>query len=96
MRRSPFRGHRYPQSVILTAVRWYCRFALSYRDVRDLLAERGVHVDASTVYRWVQKFGPEIAKPTFKHRTWLGLDWHLDETSVRVGGKWRYLWQAVD
>jgi len=63
---------------------------------RDLLAERGVHIDASTVYRWVQKFGPEIAKRSFKHRTWRGLDWHLDETYVRVGGKWRYLWRAVD
>ena len=56
MRVSPFRGHRFPRSIILTAVRWYCRFALSYRDVRDLLAERGVQVDVSTIYRWVQTF----------------------------------------
>lgn len=96
MRKSPFKGHRFPQAIILTAVRWYCRFGLSYRDVRDLLAERGVAVDASPVYRWVQKFGPEIAKRSYKHRNWRGLNWYVDETYVRVGGKWRYLWRAVD
>ena len=96
MRILPFKGHRFPQAIILTAVRWYCRYGLSYRDVRDLLAERGISVDASTIYRWVQKFGPEIAKRSFKHRSWRGLNWHLDETYVRVGGKWRYLWRAID
>ena len=61
-----------------------------------MLSERGISVDAATVYRWVQKFGPEIAKRAFKHRSWRGLDWHVDETYVRVGGKWCYLWRAVD
>ncbi len=96
MHRSPLKGHRFPRGIILTAVRWYCRYGLSYRDVRDLLAERGVSVDASTVYRWVQKFGPEIAKRSFKHRIWRGLNWHLDETYVRGGGKWCYLWRVLD
>ena len=95
-RRDPFKRHRFPKDVILMAVRWYCRFALSYRDVRDLLEERGVFVDAATIYRWVRKFGAEIAKRSFKHKSCRGLDWHVDETYVRVGGKWRYLWRAVD
>ena len=83
--------------MILCAVRWYRRFALSCRDVRDLLAERGIDVDASTIHRWVRKFGPEIAKKrSFKRRSWRGLNWHVDETYIRVGGKWRYLWRAVD
>lgn len=96
MQRSPFKHHRFPPDVILCAVRWYCRFALSCRDVRDLLSERGIDVDASTIHRWVRKFGPEIAKRSFKHRSWRGLNWHVDETYIKVGGKWRYLWRAVD
>ena len=96
MRRDPFKGHRFPREVILQAVRWYCRFPLSYQDVADLLAERGITVDRATVFRWVQKFGPEIAQRAHNHRSWRGLNWHVDETYVRVGGKWRYLWRAVD
>ncbi len=96
MQRNPFKRHRFPPAVILSAVRWYCRFALSCRDVRDLLAERGIEVDASTIHRWVRKFGPEIAKRSLKHRSWPGQSWHVDETYVRVGGRWRYLWRAVD
>lgn len=94
--KNPFKGHRFPKDIILQAVRWYCRFALSYRDVKDLLEERGVHVDAATIYRWVRKFGPEIAKRSFKHKSCRSLIWHVDETYVRVGGRWRYLWRAVD
>lgn len=70
--RNPFKRHRFPRDVILQAVRWYCRFALSYRDLKDLLEERGVHVDAPTIYRWVRKFGPEIAKRSFKHNSCRG------------------------
>lgn len=95
-KRNPFKRHRFPPEVILLAVRWYCRYPLSYRDVRDLLAERGVQVDPGTINRWVVKFGPEIAKRSFKHRSWRGLTWHVDETYVRVGDRWRYLWRAVD
>jgi IS6 family transposase len=61
-----------------------------------MLAERGVIVDRSTVYRWVQKFGPKFTKRTERHLRRASVDWHVDETYVRVGGKWRYLWQAVD
>ena len=82
-----FKRHRFAPKVILQAVRWYCRFGLSYRDVRDLLAEQGTEVNASTICRWVQKFGPEIARRTRKERNWRGLEWHVDETYIRVGGK---------
>lgn len=96
-RRNLFKRHRFPREIILLAVRWYCRYPLSCRDVRDMLAERGVAVDASTVHRWVRKFGPEIRKRAqARHRSWRGLQWHVDETYLRVGGRWRYLWRAVD
>ena len=75
MSKDPFRGYRFPRGIILCAVRWYCRYGLSYRDVGDLLAERGIEVDASTIYRWVRKFGPEIAKRSHKHWSWRGLGW---------------------
>ena len=90
-RRDPFKHHRFPNEVILLAVRWYCRYPLSYRDMRDLLAKRGVTVDAATIYRWVQKFGPEIRKRAYgRHRSWRGMQWHVDETYVRVNGRWCY------
>ena len=95
-RKSKFKHHRFPHAVILCAVRWYLRFPLSYQDVVDLLAERGITVDRSTVYRWVIKFGPEITKRTEKHLRRASVDWHVDETYIRVGGKWRYLWRAID
>ena len=90
-RRSPFKHYRFPRDVILYAVRWYLRYPLSYQDVVDLMAERGIIVDRSTVYRWVIKFGPEITKRTEKHPRRASVDWHVDETYIRVGGKWRYL-----
>ena len=93
---TPFAGHRWPQEVIVTAVRWYCRFRLSAADVRDLLAERGVDVSARTVLHWVQKFGPLLARAGRRAATRLGQRWWCDETYVRVGGKWAYLYRAID
>ena len=90
-KRSPFKRHRFHSEVILLAIRWYCRYPLSHRDVRDLLAEHGIRVDPGTFNRCVVKFGPEIAKRCFKHRSWRGLTWHVDETKIRVSGRWRYL-----
>ncbi|ABW12297.1 Integrase catalytic region [Parafrankia sp. EAN1pec] len=82
--------------MIVLAVRWYLRFALSYRDVEELLAERGLEVDHVTVYRWVQRFTPllvEAARPC-RHRP--GDRWFVDETYVKVSGRWTYLYRAVD
>lgn len=95
-RKSPFKHHRFPQEIILCAVRWYLRYPRSYQDVVDLLAERGIMVDRSTIYHWVQKFVPELTKRTEKHWRRASVDWHVDETYIRVGGKWRYLWRAID
>ncbi|PLS21240.1 IS6 family transposase [Neptunicoccus cionae] len=95
-RSSPFKRHRFPREVILCAVRWYLRYPLSYQDVVDLLEERGVAVDRSTVYRWVQKFAPELTKRTERYLRRASLKWHVDETYIRVGGRWRYLWRAID
>ncbi|MDO6591961.1 IS6 family transposase [Loktanella sp. D2R18] len=88
-RKQPFKRHRFPSLIILSVVRMYLRYPLSYQDVADLLAERGVDVDRSTVFRWVQKFGRELAKRTERHLCRSSLDWHVDETYIRVGGKWR-------
>lgn len=90
-----FKHHRFPAVVILCAVRMYLRYPLSFQYTADLLAERSAAVDRSTVYRWVRKFGPQIADGIERRRQWVGLNWHVDETYIRVGGKWRYLWRQV-
>ncbi len=93
---TPFAGHRWPQAVIVMAVRWYCRFRLSAANVRDLLAERGIDVSARTVLHWVQKFAPLLACAGRRAATRPGARWWCDETYVRVGGKWAYLYRAID
>ena len=72
----------------------YLRYPLSYQDVSDLLGERGVDVVRSTVFRWVHELGPELAKRTERHPQRASLNWQVEETYIRVGGKWRYLWRA--
>jgi IS6 family transposase len=91
-----FRGFRFPAEVILWAVRWYLQFGLSYRDLERMLAERGVAVDPTTLYRWVQRFAPELEKRLRRHLRPCRGPWHVDETYIRVGGQWRYLYRAVD
>jgi transposase-like protein len=82
--------------VITVAVRWYLRYGLSYRDVEELLAERGIEVDHVTVYRWVQRFTPLFADAARPLRHATGDRWFVDETYVKVAGRWRYLYRAVD
>jgi transposase-like protein len=82
--------------VIVLAVRWYLRFALSYRDVEELLAERGVEVDHVTVYRWVLRFTPLLAEAARPCRHAVGDRWQVDETYVKVAGRWRYVYRAID
>ena len=91
-----FKRHRYPRVVILHAVYLKLRFTLSYRDVEELLSMRGVQVDHSTVQRWVFKFSPEIEKNMHKRKRQVCLSWRMDETYIKVGGKDRYLYRAVD
>ena len=94
--RSAFAGFRFPPDVIVVAVRWYLRFGLSYRDVEELLAERGVEVDHVTVYRWVQRFTPLLAEAARPCRHAVGDRWFVDETYVKVAGRWRYVYRAID
>jgi IS6 family transposase len=82
--------------VILLAVRWYLRYGLSYRDVEELLAERGIEVDHVTIYRWVQRFTPLVIEAARPCRHSIGDRWFVDETYVRVAGVWRYVHRAVD
>ena len=91
-----FRGYRFPAEVILWAVRWYLQFPISYRDLERMLADRGVEVDHTTMYRWVQRFAPELEKRTRRHLRPCRGPWHVDETYLRVDGEWRYLYRAVD
>ena len=89
-------GFRFPAEVIVVAVRWYLRFNLSYRDVQELLLERGVEVDHVTVYRSVQRFTPPLEDATRFCRHAPGERWFCDETYVKVNGVWRYVYRAVD
>jgi IS6 family transposase len=93
---SAFAGFRFPSEVIVLAVRWYLRYGLSYRDVEELLTERGIEVDHVTVYRWVQRFTPLLADAARPCRHGVGDRWFVDETYVKVAGKWRYVYRAVD
>jgi transposase-like protein len=80
----------------MLAVRWYLRFGLSFRDVEELLAERGVQVDHVTIYRWVQRFTPLLAEAARPCRHAAGNRWHVDETYVKVASRWRYGYRAID
>jgi len=91
-----FAGFRFPREVIAVAVRWYLRYGLSYRDVEELLAERGVTVDHVTVYRWVQRFTPEFIEAARFCRHAPGDRWFVDETYVKVAGRWTYPYRALD
>src|SRR6478672_11469275 len=86
-----FAGFRFPPEVIVLAVRWYLRFGLSYRDLEELLAERGVDVDHVTLYRWVQRFTPLLVDAAAPCRHVAGSRWFVDETYVKVAGQWRYV-----
>ena len=94
--RSAFSGFRFPPDVIVVAVRLYLRYNLSYRDVEELLLERGVEVDHVTVFRWVQRFTPLLADAARFCRHAPGDRWFVDETYVKVAGVWRYVYRAVD
>jgi hypothetical protein len=89
--RSAFTGYRFPPDLIMIAVRWYLRYGLSYRDVEELLAERGIEVDHVTIYRWVQRFTPLLINAARPCRHSPGDRWFVDETYVKVAGRWIYL-----
>jgi transposase, IS6 family len=96
--RRDFKGRHFEGEVILWAVRWYCRYGISYRELEEMLAERGLSVDHTTIYRWVQKYVPEIEQRL--RWVWRAAsfrrNWKVDETYVKVRGRWAYLYRAVD
>jgi transposase-like protein len=94
--RSAFAGFRFPPDVIVLAVRWYLRFGLSYRDLEELLTERRIEVDHVTVYRWVVRFSPLLAEAARPCHHAVGDRWQVDETHVKVAGRWRYVYRAID
>jgi IS6 family transposase len=93
---SLFKRRRFPVEIILLCVRWYCKYGISYRDLAEMMSERGVSVSPSTIFRWVQRYAPEIEKRVRPYRGPRSGSWRVDETYVRVGGRWRYLFRAVD
>ncbi|ANY83694.1 transposase (plasmid) [Microvirga ossetica] len=93
---SMFERRRFPVAIILLCVRWYCKYGISYRDLAEMMSERGVSVNPSTIFRWVQRYAPELEKRVRPYQGHRSGSWRVDETYVRVGGKWKYLFRAVD
>ena len=91
-----FKGAHYPKSVMLYAVFFYVRYGVSYRDLEEIMAERGVVVDHATLNRWVVKYAPQIAEQAQARKKPTACSWRMDETYIRVRGKWTYLYRAVD
>jgi transposase, IS6 family len=91
-----FKWRQFEPEVILLAVGWYLRFSLSYRDVEELLAERGLHADHVTVWRWVQRYAPEMERRLRSRLRPTNDSWRVDETYVRVKARWVYLYRAFD
>ena len=91
-----FKGAHFPQEVILVCVRWYVAYPLSYRNIEEMMAERGVVVDHSTLNRWVIRFAPLLEQEFRARKRLIGSSWRMDETYIKVKGEWKYLYRAVD
>jgi putative transposase len=91
-----FKGAHFVKDIILTCVRWYLAYPLSYRQVEELMEERGVELDHATIHRWVLKYTPLLEEAFHRHKRPVGRRWRMDETYIKVKGQWRYLYRAVD
>lgn len=91
-----FSGRHFSKLIILQCVRWYLRYPLSYRQISEMMRERGVEVDHSTIYRWVQKYVPEFDRRIRWHTKTSNVSWKVDETYIKIKGKWKYLYRAVN
>jgi transposase, IS6 family len=92
----PFKWRHYQGEIILLCVRWYLRYSLSYRDLEEMMRERGLSVDHTTIYRWVQTYAPELEKRIRPHLRPINDSYRVDETYVKVKGAWKYLYRALD
>ncbi len=90
-----FKGRHFAPDIILLCLRWYCRYALSYRDLEEMMAERHLSVDHTTIYRWVQHFAPELDRRVQWCKPLQTKTWYVDETYVKVRGEWMYLYRAI-
>src|SRR5579864_5388941 len=93
---TPFKWRHFQADIILLCVRWYLRYALSYRDLEEMMAERGLTVDHTTIFRWVQRYAPELDKRSRPHLKACNDSWRVDETYIKVKKVWMYLYRAVD
>ena len=93
---SPFKWRHFEAEIILLCVRWYLRYALSYRDLEEMMCERGLQVDHTTIYRWVQHYAPELEHRSRSHLKACNDSWRVDETYIKVKKVWMYLYRAVD
>ena len=93
---SLFKWRHYQPEIILLCVRWYLKYPLSYRQLEEMINERGLGVDHTTIYRWVQKYSQELEKRVKPHLSRSGKSWRVDETYIKVKGKWKYLYRAID
>jgi len=91
-----FPGGHFPKCIVLQAVYWYLRYSLSYRDIEELMEERGIELDHATVQRWVVKYTPLIDAEFRKKKKTVGSSWRMDETYIKIKGIWHYLYRAVD
>ncbi len=92
----PFKWRHFEAEIILLCVRWYLRYALSYRDLEEMMLERGLHVDHTTMYHWVQHYDPELEKRSRPHLKACNDSWRVDETYIKIKKVWTYLYRAVD
>ena len=93
---NPFKWRHFQSDIILLCVRWYLRYSLSYRDLEEIMLERGLHIDHSTIYRWVQHYAPELDRRCRPHVKGTTDFWCVDETYIKVKKEWVYLYRAVD
>jgi transposase-like protein len=93
---NPFKWRHFQPEIILLTVRWYLRYSLSYRDLEEMMTERDLSIDHTTIYRWVQRYAPELDKRSRPHLKQTNDSWRVDETYVKVRGQWMFLYRAVD
>jgi transposase-like protein len=94
--KNPFKGRQFTAEIILWAVRWYLQFPISYRDLERMFSDRGIQIDHTTLFRWIQAYAPELEKRIRPRLRMTRGSWRVDETYIRVKGEWVYLYRAVD